>query len=279
VDFLGLFAGYPCRSMNDWRSYDRVAGDYERIHAQHMAMPATDLVAAASPTADTRLLDVGTGTGVVLHAAAAAGVTRAVGVDLSLGMLEEGRRARPDIAVAAANVVDLPFRDGSFDVVTANCVIHQLPDLRGAMFDMLRVLNPSGKLAVSTWTDGRDELSDTWRELLLGVVEEELLDDVVGQAVPGRDRLADREQLEEVLRDSGLRHLRIDKRTYRFDYPLDAFVEGMGTISSGRFAAEMLGPEMWVSFLERAKAVYRERFADPVHDFSRAWIAVGSKER
>ncbi len=267
--------------MNDWRSYDGVAETYERVHADHMALPARDLVALAEPPAGARVLDVGTGTGVALAAAldALGGEGIAVGVDLALGMLREGHRARPALRLSAADAVDLPFRDRAFDLVTANFVIHHFQDPRGALFDMLRVLKPGGRLAVSTWTDGKDDLTDTWRELLLEVVEEELLDDVMGQAVPGRDRFADREKLEETLLDAGLRHVRTDKREYRFDYALDDFVEGMGTISSGRFAREMLGPEGWPSFMERARSVYRERFADPLNDFESVWLAVGTKER
>ncbi len=265
--------------MRDWRSYDGVAETYERIHAPHMAIPARDLVAFADPTPGSRALDVGTGTGVALVAAleALGGTGLAVGVDRSIGMLRTGAVAHPGLR-AAADAVDLPFRNGAFDLVTANFVIHHFVEPRGALFDMLRVLKPGGRLAVSTWTDGKDDLSDTWRELLLEVVEEEMLDDVVGQAVPGRDRFADREKLEETLLDAGLRHVRTDKREYRFDYALDDFVEGMGTISSGRFVSEMLGPRGWDSFMGRAKTVYRERFADPLHDFSHAWLAVGTKQ-
>jgi hypothetical protein len=83
--------------------------------------------------------------------------------------------------------------------------------------------------------------------------------------------------LQETLANAGIRRIQIEKREYRFDSSLDEYVEGMGTVSSGRFVREMMGPDGWASFLERAKAAYRDRFADPVHDLTSAWLAIGTK--
>ncbi len=265
--------------MDDWRSYDEVAETYERLHASHMAEPARDLVALAAPPAGGRALDVGTGTGVAAEAAAAAmghdGVV--VGVDVSQGMLSTGRRSRPELRFIAAEAIDLPFRDGIFDVVTANFVISHFTKYETALFDMKRVLRPGGRLAVSAWADGMDDLQRTWRELIETVVQPELLNDAVARAMPWRDRFADRARLEETLMASGLRHIRTEVREYRFQYPLEDYVDGLGTGSSGRFVRDMLGPEAWESFRRKARAVFAERFADPVNDFRDVLLAVATK--
>lgn len=265
--------------MDDWRSYDDIAETYERLHAAHMAEPARDLVALASPPPAGRALDVGTGTGVAAAEAAAAigdgGL--AVGVDVSLGMLSMGRRSRPGLRLAAAEAIDLPFRDGTFDVVTASFVISHFTKYETALFDMIRVLKPGGRLAVSAWADGMDDLQQTWRELAETVVQPELLNDALARAMPWRDRFADRARLEESLLAAGLRHIRSEAREYRFRYPLRDYVDGLGTWSSGRFVRQMVGPAAWESFLARAHDVFAERFADPVNDFRDAWLAVGTK--
>src|SRR5207249_3743942 len=135
--------------MDDWRSYDDVAEIYERVNASHMAEPARDLVAMAGAPPGGRVLDVGTGTGVAAAAAAATLGSEglAVGVDMSLGMLLQGARARPEIHLAAASAIDLPFRDGTFDAVTANFVVSHFTKYETALFDMIRVLRPGGRLA------------------------------------------------------------------------------------------------------------------------------------
>jgi len=266
--------------MDDWRSYDGIAEAYERIHAPRMAQPARDLVAMTRPSAGGRVLDVGTGTGVAVSEAAEAvgpgGL--AVGVDVSLGMLGEAFRARPGVRLAAASAIDLPFRDGTFDVVTANFVVSHFTKYQTALFDMIRVLKPRGRLALSSWADGdRDELQKTWLELVEGAVGQQMLLDVRAQALPWADRFADRTAIEEALLDAGLKHVRTERREYRFAYPLRDYVDGLGTWSTGRFLRSMLGPEAWESFRRNAQRVFADRFSDPVNDFRDVWLAVGAR--
>ena len=105
----------------DWRSYDQVAEPYERVHSPRTSLVAADLVTVAGILPGERVLDVGTGTGVVAEAAmrAAGDGTMVVGVDASVPMVLEGHRSRPTVRLVAAQAIDLPFRDGRFDVVTA----------------------------------------------------------------------------------------------------------------------------------------------------------------
>src|SRR5436309_6079119 len=167
--------------MDDWRYYYGIAETYDRINAPRSAHRAGDLVALAQPRPGGRVLDVGTGTGVAASAAAALlgpeGV--AVGVDVSLGMLGQAARARPALVLAAASAIDLPFRDGTFDAVTANFVVSHFTKYETALFDMIRVLRPGGRLATSSWAgDDVDDLQRTWRELVEGIVGQSLVEDV-----------------------------------------------------------------------------------------------------
>jgi ubiquinone/menaquinone biosynthesis C-methylase UbiE len=265
--------------VDDWRSYDDVAETYERIHAPRIAEVARDLVAMTDPPAGGRVLDVGTGTGVAATAGAAAvgddGMS--VGVDVSTGMLRTARRMRPGLRLAAASAIDLPFRDRTFDVVVANFVVSHFTKFETGLFDMIRVLKQGGRLAMSSWADKADDLQKTWTELAESAVGPGLLADVRNRAVPWADRFADRRAIEETLIDAGLRHVRTERREYRFVYPLDDYVEGLGTWSTGRFVRSMLGEDGWARFLERAHATFADRFADPVNDFREVWLAVGTR--
>jgi ubiquinone/menaquinone biosynthesis C-methylase UbiE len=265
--------------MSTWRSYDDVAETYERIHAPRLAEPARDLVDAADPTPGSRVLDVGTGTGVAAEAAIVAigNGGMVVGVDESHGMLAVGRRARPDVRSVAAEAIDLPFPDGSFDVVIGNFVLAHFTKVQTALFDILRVLRPSGRLALTAWADGEDQLTQTWLELVWSVVPRQVLESAIADATPWRDRFRSREALEEAFMDAGLRQVRLERRQYRFRYSLEDYVDGLGAWATGRFLREMLGDHAWGSFRQRAIETFSDRFADPVLDFRDVHVAVGTK--
>jgi len=264
--------------MQDWRSYDAVAETYERIHAPRLAEPARDLVAVAAPPPGGRVLDVGAGTGVATQAAAEAvgedGLV--VAIDASVSMLEVGRRSR-SLRAAAAQAIDLPFRAGAFDVVVGNFVLAHFRKYQTALADIVRVLRPGGRLGFTAWADGNDELTQTWLESVWSVVPREILEPAIAQAAPWRDRFRHRDSLEEALMDAGLRHVRTERRQYRFRYALDEYVEGLGTWATGRFVREMLGEREWDDFRERTRRAFAERFSDPLNDFRDVLIGVGSK--
>jgi ubiquinone/menaquinone biosynthesis C-methylase UbiE len=266
--------------MDDWRSYDGVAAAYERANGPRLAAPARDLIALSGDLPSTaRVLDVGTGTGVTAGEASKAGAALVVGVDPSVPMLATGAATRNGFRPVAGRAIDLPFRDGSFDLVTASFVLNHFAKYQTALFDMVRVLRYGGRIAAATWGTGLDDLQRTWRELVSTVVGDDMLRDVLQQAVPWEDRFARRGPLEEALIDAGLEHVRTEPRRYRFVYSIDEFLDGREAAATGRFVRSMLGEAGWVSFRERAHATFAERFADPLNDFRDVVLAVATKPR
>jgi ubiquinone/menaquinone biosynthesis C-methylase UbiE len=237
-----------------------------------------DLVELAAPPAGGRLLDVGTGTGVVVEAAGEAvgpgGV--AVGVDSSVPMLTVGLRSRPALNLAAAEAIDLPFRDATFDVVTANFVLSHFARWDTALFDCKRVLKSGGRLGATAWAEREDEFQRTWRELCEEVAGHELLEDARQRAMPWEERFADKARLDDTLRQAGFRPVRVERREYRFHLAREDYVQGRETTSSGRFVRGMLGPEGWERFRARARQAFAERFPEQITDFRDVLLAVGT---
>ena len=87
------------------------------------------------------VLEVGCGTGLLLRDVAK-NARRAVGVDLSHGMLKPSHERGLDVIQGSAT--SLPFADQSFDVVYSFKVLAHVPDLAMAMSEMARVLRPGG---------------------------------------------------------------------------------------------------------------------------------------
>ena len=94
-----------------------------------------------------RVLDVGAGTGVSTEELARSGAY-AVGADLSIGMLQAGRRARPAVPLLAGDALKLPFPDGAFDAVTISFALRNVTDVDGALGELARVTRPGGRLVV-----------------------------------------------------------------------------------------------------------------------------------
>lgn len=134
-------------------TFDRLAPDYDRLRTaggrwQELAERAIGELGRPS-----RLLDVGCGTGRFAVLAADQTGARVWGVDPSPEMLARAR-ARPGgrrIGWKQAVAERLPFRDGWFDAVHLQLVLHLVDDRRQAISELARVLGHGGRLVVVTF--------------------------------------------------------------------------------------------------------------------------------
>lgn len=110
------------------------------------------LLEAAGVTRSTRILDVGTGPGVVAATAAERGAD-VVGIDFSEAMLTEARQRYPRIDFRQASAESLPFDEAEFDAVVSNFTVHHLGRPEQALREAFRVLRKGGRLAFTVWAD------------------------------------------------------------------------------------------------------------------------------
>nr|WP_221502475.1 demethylmenaquinone methyltransferase [Actinoplanes octamycinicus] len=94
-----------------------------------------------------RVLDVGAGTGISTDELGRSGAF-AVGADLSVGMLQAGRRVRPDVPLLAGDALRLPFPDATFDAVTISFALRNVVDTSAALREFGRITRPGGRLVV-----------------------------------------------------------------------------------------------------------------------------------
>src|SRR5215211_3773877 len=99
------------------------------------------------PEGFSRGLEIGAGTGYFSLNLLRAGVLReAVATDISPGMLAVLDDSAADLGLPVTTRVceaaQLPFEDGSFDLVFGHAVLHHLPDLAAAFREFRRVLRP-----------------------------------------------------------------------------------------------------------------------------------------
>ena len=135
-----------------------------------------------------RVLDVGCGPGAALLSYARQRKISAYGIDYAENMVAFAKRhlfeqgAGQEIEIKQASVLELPFADNSFDVVTSHRCLMALLDWKkqqSALVEIARVLKPGGMLILMEGTfDGIERLNN-WR-LRFGLSEID---------AAGRDRL------------------------------------------------------------------------------------------
>jgi SAM-dependent methyltransferase len=105
-------------------------------------------MAAIRDPAPGRVLEVGCGWGELAEWIGRDTGAEVVAVDLSPRMVELARERGVDARIA--DVQELPFADGEFDLVVAAWMLYHVPDIDLALAEIARVLRPGGRLVAIT---------------------------------------------------------------------------------------------------------------------------------
>ncbi|MCC5915911.1 MAG: bifunctional demethylmenaquinone methyltransferase/2-methoxy-6-polyprenyl-1,4-benzoquinol methylase UbiE [Cryomorphaceae bacterium] len=138
--------------------FDNIAHSYDRLN--HILSLGIDkgwrrkLLKMAQKGKSEKILDVATGTGDLAIALSKLNPKKIIGVDISNGMLEIGRKKvakrvlEKQIELIYGDSENLPFEDNSFDLVTVAFGVRNFENLEKGMREMLRVLKPGGQILV-----------------------------------------------------------------------------------------------------------------------------------
>jgi ubiquinone/menaquinone biosynthesis C-methylase UbiE len=202
--------------------YDRSAARYERWWAPVLAPAALALLESVSDGLSgppRRVVDIGTGTGVLARSAAARwSGTAIVAIDASPAMLgvaarESGRRMvaadRDRIEWRTALAHALPLDDASVDLAVSSFVMQLVPDRLAALREAHRILRPGGRLGYVTWLAGDDAFAPMEAfERIAEEMEDEVLEPEEARSGDPVSPAAAAAQL----RRAGFRHVRARRR-------------------------------------------------------------------
>lgn len=110
-----------------------------------------DIVAATNPD---KILDIATGTGDLAINLVRTKASKVVGLDISSGMLEIGRKKvtakklDSTIEMVLGDGEKIPFEDNSFDAITVAFGVRNFENLEQGLAEILRVLKPGGTFVV-----------------------------------------------------------------------------------------------------------------------------------
>jgi ubiquinone/menaquinone biosynthesis C-methylase UbiE len=100
-----------------------------------------------NPQADTRLLDIACGRGILLKHAQDWKV-RSYGIDISHNAAEHSKKESPQSDVFVGDGECLPFPDGYFDFITNLGSLEHFLDIQQGLNEMQRVMKPDGLAAI-----------------------------------------------------------------------------------------------------------------------------------
>lgn len=144
---------------DSFRMFDAIAGQYDFVnfvlslglHARWRTKIRQSLPAGGQ----LEVLDLATGTGdVAIELARDQRVVHVEGLDMSVGMLEIGRKKLVErhltskINLIEGDAQAIPFTDNSFHAVSISFGIRNVPDVLKCMREALRVLKPGGRFLV-----------------------------------------------------------------------------------------------------------------------------------
>ncbi len=203
------------------------AETYERYMVPALFAPAAEhLLAVARLRPGERVLDVGTGTGIVARLAAPnVGPAGSVaGLDVSPAMLNVARAMAAEEGLTIdwndGQAEALPYPDESFDLVLSQFALMFFTDRAGALAEMRRVLTPGGRVALSVF-QGIDR--HPFYQALDDAIERRLGMSAVGEIFA----LGDADALGASLTRAGFRDVVVEPFPITASFPNpDAFLAG-----------------------------------------------------
>ncbi|MBI2538151.1 MAG: methyltransferase domain-containing protein [Gemmatimonadetes bacterium] len=137
------------------KEYARLAKRYDRRWSFYIHAGVQETTRRLDLKPTDRLLDVGCGTGALLHALSRSfPAMQLARIDPSPEMLGlAGHKLGASVELHVAWAERIPYPNDLFDVVASCSVFHYLRQPMVALKEMLRVLRPGGSLVITDWCD------------------------------------------------------------------------------------------------------------------------------
>lgn len=265
------------RDAAAWELYDASAAAYHRYAAPgSFTDAARDLVRALGLSRGDRVLDVGSGTGVVAARACESVLPEGcvVVVDLSAAMLAFGpSEARPVVG----EVPGLPVKSDVFNAACASFVLSHVEDYVGALRDMRRVVRAGGRVGVTAWANATNKYETLWGEVAARFVDIEAMTRAADQSRRCQEWLGHATNLHTALVEAGLENVTVETHDYETDETLSSYLELKALLLSGRYIRHHTSEHEWRRFRAELESEFGARYGNRVRFNRPAHVAVGRR--
>ena len=138
--------------------FDTISGNYDNLN--RVISFGTDVkwrkkvLQIVTQTNPKTILDIATGTGDLAILMAQTNAKKIIGLDISAGMLEVGKKKIMDknlnhvIEMVLGDSENMPFEDNYFDAITVAFGVRNFENLEKGLSEILRVLKPNGVFVI-----------------------------------------------------------------------------------------------------------------------------------
>jgi ubiquinone/menaquinone biosynthesis C-methylase UbiE len=186
-----------------WKKWDELTMDF-------LKPMGDEIIQLIKPKDNDVVLDVASGTGEPgLSIATMLRGGKVVATDLAEGMLEVAlenavRRGIKNFETLICDVCELPFPDNSFDAISCRFGFMFFPDMLLAAKEMVRVLKPGGRIAVTVWNVAEKNL---WAASVLNIVNKNMQMAPPPHGAPGLFRCAKSGLIPDLFKQAGLKNI------------------------------------------------------------------------
>ncbi len=251
--------------------------------------PFADAVcAAADLQPGARVLDVGCGSGALLHRATERGAA-AVGVDISEPMVASARDRVPAATVVLADAQTADLRalgpGGAFTRIVSRFGVMFFGDPVAAFTNIRAAAAPAARLAFVCWRDGDNPMFTAGVDVLAAQLESPPPPPEPGE--PGPLAFGDAERVRAILDGAGWDDVVIDAFDGVCDFSTatsDGVEERLTMLLANRTGVqaraeltERLGPDGWTAVVDDLRAELRRHRVDGVLKFpGRTWVVTAT---
>lgn len=255
----------------------------ERQEARYRRL-TPHLMAAAGIQADSRVLDIGCGSGgTSLEAARAAAEGAVLGVDVSAPMLAEARKQAagsglPQVTFERGDAQVHLFEDGAFDIAISRFGVMFFADPEAAFANIARALRPGGQLAFLCWRSVRD---NPYLTVPMGAIAPYVqLPELEAPGAPGPFSLVDTDRIEKLLDSAGFDEITIsavDEPMWMGTDPDDVVAYQLGIPASRAMLAEASAEARAKTETALRNALAEHQGPDGVTLGSAAWLVTARR--
>lgn len=190
--------------MNHREYFNQLAGRWDRMTTEETKARLPRLIHDLDIKPGDAILDVGSGTGILLSLLhnAAGDKSRIVSLDIAEEMLKKARNnGHPgDIEYIHADASAIPLASKTFNLVICYSCFPHFPDKPGALSEMARVLRDGGQLVIYH-TASRHEINELHRTI---------------GAVVENDTIPDEAIMRKMLKASGFGKVEVRDEAHRY---------------------------------------------------------------